>query len=75
MNVSYSVINRIYGENNLKKIKSSAKHFLVLSENDFYSIINDLQYTKLSLQQIADKYNVSRQRIFQIKKNNHVKRP
>lgn len=73
-NLSYSVVHKIYLKNNLQKVKPKEKHLLVLSQKQYESIINDLVNTDLPLSKIAEKNNVSRQRIHQIQKTNSIQR-
>jgi len=72
LSLSYAVVHRVYVENNFAKVKPKEKSLLVLSNSQYYEIIKELIETDRSLQEIANKYNVSRQRIHQIQKSNGI---
>lgn len=74
VNLSYSIVHKVYTKNNFQKAKPKKKHLIVLTEESYNSILTDLIYSNLSLAKIADKHNVSRQRIYQIQKSNNIKR-
>lgn len=75
MNLSYSCIKYIYKRNGLKNIHGIRnKKYTKLDEEKYQAILYELKNTNVSLEKIAKKYNITRQRIYQIQKTNKIKR-
>ncbi len=70
-----TIVRKIYNRHGLKKIRDKkAAKLLVLTDNDFNEILTELRTTRMSLAKIAERHNVSRQRIYQIQVKNNIKR-
>lgn len=70
-----TIVRKIYNRHGLKKIRDrKATKLLVLTDMDFTEILTELKTTRMSLAKIAQRHNVSRQRIYQIQVKNNIKR-
>lgn len=75
LNMSYSCVKYVYRRNGLENVHSTRyKKFEKLDEEKYQNILYELKNTKLSLEKIGNKYNISRQRVYQIQKANKIKR-
>lgn len=71
--VSDAKVRRIYNKYNLKKVRQNQKKsFLVLTDEMYQQLIQDLKMTDESYSSLSKKYGISRQRIGQIKKKNEI---
>ena len=78
LNIPPSTVRKIYTKFGLKKIRRQQKFHKyknqVLTEETFYSLLNELKNSQKSLAELARQYGISRQRVHQIKKKHCIAR-
>ena len=75
LSLTDTIVRKIYNRHGLKKIRDrNNSKLLVLTAKDFNEILVELKTTRMSLAKIAERHNVSRQRIYQIQVKNNIKR-